>query len=304
MLGSWLQRALRSRGDDVLVVTRQTPRSEHEVQWDSARGVLSPRLLERLDVVYNLGGAPLADRPWTKARRKVLTESRVQATEVLLDSLSMLESPPKVFVGVGGLGLFGDRGDEVLDDDATPGSGFLAELCAAWEAAQLASARRIGARAAVLRMSVVLSPTGGAFPLMVRTFRYLGGWLGPGGQYTPWISVHDATGALLHLADEESCAGAFNGTVPDAPSNKEWMVALGHAMQRPVVTKAPRWALRGALGELASSMLIASIRAAPRKLLASGYRFVDVDPESTFTRLVAELNTDPVALRSAGPRPA
>lgn len=289
MLGTAVAGALRARGDDVLIVTRQTPRAVHEVQWDAVRGVLSPRLLERVDVLFNLGGAPLADRPWTTQRRKVLTESRVKATEVLLDSLSVLESPPRVFVGVGGLGLFGDRGDELLDDDAPAGSGFLAELCAAWEQASLASTARIGSRSAVLRMSVVLSPTGGAFPLMVRTFRYLGGWLGHGRQYTPWISIHDAVGALLHLADQPTCAGAFNGTVPEPPTNKDWMKALGRVMQRPVVTHAPRWALRGALGELASSMLIASIRAVPRKLQDSGYPFVDTEPEATFARLLSEL---------------
>lgn len=290
MLGTWLARALRARGDHVLVITRGEPRDESEVQWDPTRGVLAPRQLERLDALFNLGGAPLADRPWTRQRRRLLTESRVNATEVLLDSLEALEHPPKAFVGAGGLGFFADRGDEILDDDDPPGSGFLAELCAEWEAASLAAERRLGARAAVLRMSVALSPTGGAFPLMVRTFRYFGGWLGHGRQYTPWISVHDATAAFVHLADREECRGPFNGTVPNPTPNKEWMKALGRVMHRPVLTHAPRWALRGALGELADSMLIASIRAVPRKLLDTGFQWVDTDAETTFAKLKAEMD--------------
>jgi uncharacterized protein (TIGR01777 family) len=289
MLGRWLTRALRARGDDVWVVTRGTPREPFEVQWDPNKGLLTPKTLEAMDAVFNLAGAPLADRPWTKQRRRVLTDSRVKSTETLIASLGALEAPPKVFVGVGSLGIFGDRGDAFVDDDDPPGSGFLAEMCIAWEGAQL-SADAIGCRSALVRMSVVLSPTGGAFPLMVRPFRFVGGWLGHGRQYTPWISVHDAIGALVHVVDHEGCRGAFNGTVPDPPQNKEWLKALGRAMHKPVVTHAPRWALRGALGELADSLLIASIRAVPRKLLDSGYVFADTDPEAVFAKLLAEIN--------------
>lgn len=289
MIGTWLARVLRERGDDVWVVTRATPRTEREVQWDPAKGLSSPRLLEGFDGVFDLAGAPIADRPWTTQRRKVLYESRVRATETLLAAIDALERPPRTLVGVSGLGVFGDRGDAWIDDDEPPGTGFLAELCVAWEHAQLA-AEDHGARAAVLRMSVVLSPTGGAFPLMVRPFRYVGGWLGNGRQYTPWISIRDCVGALVHLMDREACRGAFNGTVPDPPRNKEWLKALGRVMHRPVVTHAPKWALRGALGELADELLIASIRAAPRKLLASGYTFVDTEAEATFRWLLGELD--------------
>jgi uncharacterized protein (TIGR01777 family) len=300
MLGSWLTRHLRGRGAEVFVVTRRAPREEHEIQWDPMnrpssagrqKGIFSVKQLEGLDAVFNLGGAPIADRPWTTQRRKVLFDSRVRATETLIESLAQLDAPPKVFVGVGSLGIFGDRGDDILDDDDPPGTGFLAEMCVAWEHAQL-SAETIGCRSTVLRMSVVLSTTGGAFPLMVRPFRYLGGWLGHGRQYTPWISVDDAIGAMVHLADHDDCRGAFNGTVPDPPHNKEWLKALGRVMHRPVVTHAPRWALRGALGELADSLLIASIRAVPRKLLASGYVFVDTDPEETFRKLLGALEAE------------
>jgi uncharacterized protein (TIGR01777 family) len=288
MIGTSLANALAARGDEVLVITRRAPRSDRELQWDPARGLTSPRRLEGVDAVFNLAGAPIADRPWTTQRRKLLRDSRVRATETLLSSFEQLERPPRAFVGVGGLGLFGDRGEDWLDDDEPPGAGFLAELCVAWEHAQL-SAEQHGCRAAVLRMSVVLSPTGGAFPLMVRPFRYVGGWLGDGRQYTPWISIRDAVGALIHLADHDRCRGAFNGTVPDPPHNKEWLKALGRVMHRPVMTHAPKWALRGALGELADGLLIASIRARPRKLLDTGYTFVDTDAEPTFQWLLERL---------------
>lgn len=304
MLGTWLAHALRARGDEVWIVSRSAapnpapiapvdddaaaPPPIRRLHWDPTKGLAPPRPLDGLDGLFNLAGAPLADRPWTTQRRKVLTDSRIKSTEALLAAFEQLDAPPKVFVGVSSLGLFGDRGDDVIDDDDPPGTGFLAELCVAWEAAQL-SADGLGCRSVVLRMSVVLSPTGGAFPLMVRPFRVVGGWLGHGRQYTPWISVEDAIRALIHLADTPTCRGGFNGTVPDAPQNKEWLKALGRAMHRPVVTHAPRWALRGALGELAESLLISSVRAAPRKLLGSGFTFVDTDAEATFTKLLAAL---------------
>jgi len=288
MIGSALAERLRARGDEVLIVTRKQPKTDDQVRWDPNRGIVGRGQLEGLDGVVMLAGAPLADRPWTRARRKILWDSRVQSTEVLLESLARLDEPPGVFVGVGTLGLFGDREDEEIDDEDPPGTGFLAELAVAWEGATL-SAEDIGCRAALLRMQLVLSPHGGAFPLMTIPFRYMGGWVGNGRQYTSWISIDDCVGALVHLLDQPSCTGGFNGTVPDAVRNKEWCKALGRAMNRPVMTHAPKWALRGALGELAETIFLASVRASPRKLLATGYEFVDTDIEETFKRLVSEL---------------
>ncbi len=292
MIGTHLAEVLRGRGDEVWIVTRRSPRDDHELRWDPARGVQGVHALEGLDGVFNLVGEHLADRPWTKARRKLLYDSRVRATETLLGSLQELDAPPRVFVGVGSLGIFGDRGDAFIDDDDPPGGGFLAELCVAWEHAHLAAAEAIGARVAVLRMSVVLSPTGGAFPLMVRPFRYVGGWIGNGRQYSPWISVRDCASALIHLAETPSCAGPFNGSIPNPTPNKEWMRALGRVMHRPVVTHAPKWALRGALGELADGLFLASVRTIPRKLLETGYVFQDPDAEETFTWLLEALEKE------------
>lgn len=296
MIGSHLAAALRDRGDEVTVLTHRTPGGPDEVRWDPVRGVQQLARLEGLDAVVNLTGAALAKRPWTRARREELRTSRVEATEGLLRSLSRLDAPPGVFVGVSSLGLFGDRGDDVIDDDDPPGQGWFAEMCAAWEAVHLRAEEELGARAAVLRMSVVLSHTGGAFPLMVRPFHYVGGWLGNGKQFTPWISIRDAVRALVHLVDEPGCKGGFNGTVPDPMRNKEWCRALGRAMHRPVVTHAPKWALRGALGDLADSLFLASVRAVPRKLRESGFEFLDTDAEETFVWLIEQL-------REGGPTP-
>lgn len=247
--------------------------------------------LDGLDVLVNLMGAPIADRPWTRARRQVLYDSRVKAMQSIADSLGKLPGGPEHLIGVSGLGRFGpERGEEILDDDAPPGGGFLAELSCAWEESQIEAGADLGCRTAVLRMSICLSPTGGVFPLMVKPFRVgFGGWLGNGKQFTSWIGIRDTVGCLMHLMDHPLCEGGFNGTVPEPTRNKEWCRALGRALHRPVMTHAPQWALRGALGELANDLFLSSLRCVPRKLHASGYRFQDVEPEDTFSWLLEQL---------------
>lgn len=290
MIGTMITRELQRRGADVVVLTRREPQAPHESRWDPPRGAFDERRLDGLDAVLNLMGAPIADRPWTKARRVELRQSRVESTRALIEGLARLSRPPRVFIGAGGLGRFGDRGDAWLDDDASPGTGFLAELSQAWEDAHH-QARRLDARVAVLRMSIVLSSTGGAFPLMVKPFRLgIGGWLGNGKQYTSWVSARDAVSGFLFALDHPEVSGGYNLTVPDPPTNYEWVKALGRALHRPVLTHAPKWALRGAFGELADDLLLASTRARPTRLLSAGFTFQDTDSEATFAGLIAALD--------------
>jgi len=290
MIGAWLARELRGRGDEVLILTRRRSRRADHVRWDPMKRVSDPERLEGLDAVVHLSGAPIADRPWTSQRRKVLYDSRVEAANTLLETFQALDTPPKAWLGASVIGYYGDRGEQVLVEDMDPGSGFLAELARDWEGCQVQAAEALGARVAILRMSSVLSPTGGLFPLMVQPFRVgIGGWLGDGRQYTPWVSVRDVVGAYLHLLDDDEAEGLFNGTIPDPTTNKEWCRALGRVLHRPVLTHAPKWALRGALGELADDLFFASVRAVPRKLLGSGYTFEDTEAEATFRWLIAEL---------------
>ncbi len=289
MIGRALVDALRRRGDEVVIISRHKLDDPAAVKWDPVKGVQRRASLEGLDGLFNLAGAPLATRPWTQRRRVTLRSSRINATERLLEDLGDLDQPPRAYVGAGLLGLFGDGGEQVLHEDAPRGVGFLADLAAEWEAAHLGAAD-FGARASVLRMSIVLSPSGGVFPLMVRPFRMMGGWLGNGQQWTSWLSIRDCVGSLVHIMDTESCEGSFNGTVPEPLRNKAWLQALGRVLHRPVRTHAPKWALRGALGDLADELLIASVRAVPTKLIQSGYDFVDPEPEEAFRWMVAEID--------------
>jgi len=297
MMGTILADSLRNRGDEVFIIGRGASKGPRQIRWNPKRGIEGASVLDGLDTVFHLAGAPIADRPWTQSRRKVLRESRVDSAITLQRELAKLSRPPKTYIGVGSLGLFGDCGEQIVDDDATHGDGFLAELSRDWEDAHF-GARSLGCRVAVLRMSIVLSPTGGAFPLMVKPFRLgIGGWLGNGKQYTSWISVRDAVAALIFLMDNENATGGFNGTAPESCRNKLWFKALGRVLNRPVLTHAPKWALRGALGDLADELFLASIRPVPRKLLQAGFKFQDHDIEQTFQWLISELDNNGPLMR-------
>ncbi len=290
MIGTALARALRARGDVVTIISRRDPAPPDYIPWES-RGITQVRRLEGHDVFVNLAGAPLADRPWTTLRRRQLWSSRVEATQFAVAALKELRSPPPVYIGAGLLWRFGHRGDEWIDDDDPAGSGFLEDLSVAWEAEHLAAAEA-GCRAAVLRMGIVLSPSGGAFPAMLMPFRVgIGGWLGNGQQFTPMITLRDAVSALIHLIEAPGARGAFNANPPDPLRHYEWMMALGRSVGKPVVTHAPMWALRGALGELADHLLIASCRARPRKLTESGFKFQDTDVDAAFRSLIDQVPT-------------
>jgi uncharacterized protein (TIGR01777 family) len=293
-IGTHLCRSLRARGDEVFVLTRGPANSEQVLHWDYNRGISQLRRLEGVDAFVNLTGEPLATRPWTAPRREQLISSRVGATEVLHTSLSRLDRPPSVVVGLGFVGLFGDRGNTWLEDDAPPGEGFLADLAARWETVHLTATDRFADRASVLRLSIVLGADGGVFPPMLAAFRLgLGGWLGDGRQYTPWTSMRDTVGAIQHLLDTPGCEGAYNGTVPDPCTHREWCETLARLIGRPARAHAPKWALRGALGDLADQVLLASCRARPRRLLEAGYTFVDPRIEPTYVRMLAEHEAAP-----------
>ncbi len=287
MIGTALSAELETRGHDVIVLTRGRLRAPNQVKWDLARGVHDLGRLEGIEAVFNLTGAPIATRPWTKGRRAELFRSRVDATAALTGSLQQVGVQLKAFIGPGGLGYFGDRGNEVLHDDAAPGEGFLAELDQAWEKAHLDAAAALKCRGAVLRMALVLDPFHQVFPLMLQPFKLgIGGWLGDGEQYLPFITTQDCVGAFVHILENEAASGAMNGAVPQTPTNREWSEALAFVLGRKLRARAPEWALRGAFGEFADSLFLASVRAVPTKLTDTGYVFANPDSQTAFRWLV------------------
>jgi uncharacterized protein len=273
LIGSALVSSLSAAGYSVTRLVRRPPQSgEKAVRWDPLTGFIDASALEGLDGVVHLAGESIDER-WTAAKKVSIRDSRVKGTEVLCEALAQLASPPKVLVSASAIGYYGDRGEEILREESAPGSGFLAEVCRAWEAAT-EPARQAGLRTVQLRFGVVLSPAGGALAKILPPFRLgLGGVLGSGRQYMSWIALDDAIGAIQQAIVTDNLQGPTNAVAPEAVTNQEFTHTLGKILRRPTVVPLPAFAARLMFGEMADALLLASAHVQPAKLLAVGYRF-------------------------------
>jgi uncharacterized protein len=274
MIGSALVRAAQAHRIQAVQLVRHKPANSSEIQWnpDAAVPVSNSAPLEGIDAAIHLSGANLSGHRWTADYKRQIVESRVNSTRALVNTLKSLKQRPSVLLCASATGIYGNRGDEILTEDSNPGRGFIADTCVAWEA-EAAQARALGIRVVHLRFGVVLSPEGGALKHMLPLFRLgLGGNLGNGRQWMNWIALSDAVRAIFHLADS-TIDGPANLAAPNPVTNAEFTHALGHALHRPAVIPAPRFALRILLGEVADEVLLASTRAVPDRLLGSSFTF-------------------------------
>jgi uncharacterized protein len=250
-----------------------------EIPWNPAANppFAHPELLEGLTSVIHLSGANLAAHRWTPAYKREIVSSRIDSTRALATALAALSRPPQSFLVASATGIYGDRGDELLDESSAPGSGFLADLCRQWEEATQ-PAIDAGIRVVHLRFSVVLGlqsgPTPGALAKMLPMFRLgLGGRLGPGTQWMSWIALPDLVAAVFFLFDHPSLTGPVNFSAPNPVTNQQFTRALARQLRRPSFFSVPAPVLRLAVGEMADEALLAGARAFPSKLSAAGFQF-------------------------------
>jgi hypothetical protein len=271
MIGSMLAPALAASGHQVVRIVRTAPASG-EIRWDPAGAGLDPAALRGVDAVVHLAGENIANGRWTEARKRVLLESRTRGTRLLAEAVVRAPDGPRVLVSASAIGYYGDRGEERLTEASPPGSGFLPELCAAWEAAT-APAADAGVRVVRLRTGLVLRRTGGVLQRMLPPFQLgLGGRLGDGQQWMSWISSADLTGAYRYVL-EESMSGPVNAVAPGVVRNRDFTEALGEALHRPTVLAVPAAAIRLAFGQMADEAILASAQVLPLELQRAGYRF-------------------------------
>jgi uncharacterized protein len=277
-LGTWLQPRLRRGGYQVVRLVRREARGADEVSWDPAAGRIDAAALAGAEAVINLAGAGVADRRWTERYKRVLLDSRVQATGTLARAMAKLPAPdrPRTFLTVDGINYYGDTGDRVVDETAPSGDGFLAGLCREWEAATR-PAEDAGVRVLHARTGTPLHQSGGYLKPQMLPFRLgLGGKLGHGRQWMPWISLDDWLEATVFLLERDDIAGPVNVVAPEPVRNAEFTKAFGAALHRPTIMPVPGFALRIALGELSVEAL-ASVRAVPGVLLAAGFTYRHAD---------------------------
>jgi hypothetical protein len=279
LLGAALRQSLAARNLPALQLVRRPAASAAEFQWNPAAlpPISHPARLEDLTAAIHLSGSNVAAHRWTPAYKREITSSRIDSTRALATTLASLRQPPKALLVASATGIYGNRGDELLDEMAVPGSGFLADLCRGWESAAQ-PALDAGIRVVHLRFGVVLGPASknhpGALDKMLPIFRLgLGGPLGSGRQWMSWISLHDAVAAIFFALQTPYLAGPVNVTAPNPVTNAEFTRRLARQLHRPAIFAAPAFALRLALGELADEALLSSARALPAKITAAGFQF-------------------------------
>ena len=265
-LGSRLVADLTAAGHDVVRVRR--PQT-----WDPDGGTIDAAALEGIDAAVHLAGEGIAEKRWDDEQKRRILESRTKGTTLLARTLASLDRPPTVLLSGSAMGVYGDRGDEILTEDSAPGDGFLPDVCRAWEAAAQ-PAIDAGVRTAFLRTGLVLDRGGGALAKMLPLFKLgVGGRLGSGRQWWSWISLDDWVGAVLFLLDAD-VAGPVNLTGPAPVTNAEFTKALGSVVRRPTALPVPAFGPRLLLGkELAHDLLFTSLRVEPRVLEGAGYAF-------------------------------
>ena len=291
LVGARLSELLIAGGHDVRRVVRRSSGAAGEITWDPAAGRIDTPALEAMDAIVHLAGESIASGRWTAERKRRILASRVDGTQLLCETLAGLARKPRTLVCASAIGIYGDRGDAMLDETSAGGEGFLAEVCRQWESAA-APARAAGIRVVHLRIGVILSPLGGALAQMLPAFRAgLGGRLGPGTQFLSWVSLEDLVSAILHCIATPALQGAVNATAPVPVTNSELTRALAGALHRPALLPVPAFVLRLLLGEMADELLLASTRALPRRLLETGFEFRDREISAALASMLARQHT-------------
>jgi uncharacterized protein (TIGR01777 family) len=271
-LGTALASGWRSDGQRVLILTRR-PRREGDVAWSPDGGDQAWRtVIDGADAVVNLAGEGIADQRWTGARKAAILASRVRVTRAIVAAINAARVKPATLISSSAIGIYGNRGDELLTEESLPGSGFLADVCRAWEAE--AAAASPSSRVVLLRTGVVLNKDAGALPQIALPFRFFaGGPLGSGRQYMSWIHLADWVAMVRWALATMEATGPLNVTAPAPAANAEFAHALGRAMGRPALMPAPSFALRLALGEMADALLLGGQRVLPAKAQRLGFEF-------------------------------
>ena len=279
-IGTGLSRRLLNEGFEVAILTRkpdaptkgQDPRIRY-LKWDGRTAEGWGSYADGAHAIVNLAGANIAGERWTGVYKEKILQSRLAAGAAVVEAVAAAASKPAVLVQASAVGFYGSRGDDDLDENSTAGQGFLAEVAREWEAST-EDVEEMGVRRVVIRSALVLGADGGAFPRLVKPFKFFaGGPLGNGGQWFPWIHYADEIGAISFLMNEGDARGAYNLCAPETIRNKDFSRAVGHALRRPWWWPVPAFALRAAFGDMADALLLASAKVRPGRLLAAGFKF-------------------------------
>lgn len=273
LIGSALLSYLLEHGHQVVKLVRTSQGRQDEIVWDWTKGMPSLDKLEGFDAVIHLAGENIASGRWTAAKKELIRNSRVVSTVLLANALADLHHPPKVYLNASAVGYYGSRGDEILTEQSSRGTGFLAEVCDDWEKAA-APAIEKGIRVGFLRFGAVLSSKGGALKQLLTPFKLgLGGIMGTGNQYFSWIAIDDLVSSIVEILSNESYQGPINIVSPVPVTNQEFTKTLSLLLHRPSFMRMPAFMAKIIFGEMADEVLLASTRAVPEVLIDGGFEF-------------------------------
>jgi uncharacterized protein len=283
LVGSALIPALESEGAEVTRLVRSSPKTG-EIEWHPNGDEIEPAKLEGFDAVINFAGENIAAGRWTDDQKRKIRDSRVNGTHLLSEAIAKVKKRPAVFLCASATGIYGDRGDETLDEESESGGGFLAGVCREWEQATEPSVQA-GVRTVNLRFGPILAREGGMLAKLLTPFKMgMGGKVGSGKQYISWVAIDDAVSAIKLALENDSIRGPLNIVSPHPVTNEEFTKTLGHVLSRPTALAMPAFAVRLAFGEMADEMLLTSQRVVPKKLRDAGYEFVYPDLEGALRK--------------------
>ncbi len=275
LIGRTLVDFLRSGGQRVRTLVRENRAvAEGSIHWDPLSGDLDSAELEGVDAVVHLAGEPLSALRWSEEKKAKILNSRVEGTGLIARTMAKMKNPPPVLVSASAVGIYGNRGNDIVTEDTKPGRGFLAMVCREWEAAT-APARKAGIRVVKLRTGFVISPEGAGLSKMLPPFKAgLGGRIGSGRQYMSWIDLDDEIGLIHHAIIRPGVAGPLNATAPQPVPNSAFADTLGRVLDRPTLVPLPAIAVKTMLGELGEELLLKGARVVPKKADETGYEFL------------------------------
>ena len=285
LIGTPLVERLRERGHEVHVLVRREPRDASEHRWDPATGTIEQGIVDHVDAVINLSGASIAKLPWTASHKRAILDSRISATTTLVDAIKASASPPAHLIQASAVGFYGSRGEDDLSEEAASGEGFLAEVTRAWEAAT-DPLHDTSTRVAIARTGLVIGEGGALAPLRLQTMLGVGGPIGSGQQWWPWISLRDEVDALVFLLEQPALEGPYNLAGPTPARAKDVTQALARAMKRPHWLGLPEFAVKLLLGEAGRELLLSSQKVLPNRLVEAGFEFSDDTVQSALSQVI------------------
>ncbi|HJM66117.1 MAG TPA: TIGR01777 family oxidoreductase, partial [Candidatus Thalassarchaeaceae archaeon] len=279
LIGSQLMPFLDTGGHEIIQLVRRKPTNDCERFWDPQKEDLDPSLFDGIDAVIHLGGVGIGDKRWSKKRKAAILDSRRDSVTLLAKTMASLVNKPEVFIVASAIGIYGNRGDENIDENSGNGEGFLTDTALIWESSADA-ARAAGIRTIHLRSGIVLTPQGGALGRMLFPFKMgAGGPIGSGKQWMSWISMDDHIAAVQHLMMTSECEGAYNLTAPNPVRQKMFAKTLGRVLRRPSFAPLPGFILRILFGELARPLLLEGQKVHPTRLIDAGFEFEHLNLE-------------------------